>query len=54
MWGKKHSITNNSTHYISLISFFLLFSVFGEFEYNAHVIDQNLQMLINMANVFRS
>ena len=52
MWEKSTgSITNNSTLCIPLISFLLLFSIFGELEYSPRAIDQNLQILINMANL---
>ena len=52
MWEKSTgSITNNSTLCIPLILFLLLFSIFGELEYSPLAIDQNLQILINMANL---
>ena len=55
MWEKSiGSITNNSTLCIPLISFLLLFSIFGELEYSPLAIDQNLQILINMANLLHN
>ena len=55
MWEKSTgSITNNSTLCIPLISFLLLFSIFGELEYSPLAIDQNLQILINMTNLLHN